>query len=151
MGVSMSESDDRVRAVAAQLSLPAGVGLRAWRDDDYAAVRDLATAEGWSTLRDRPADGLAAWRASWPALVATNEQTVIGFARALTDGVVTIYVADLLVAPVWRGQGLGRALLVACHLLLPSTRIDLLSTTGADEFYRAQGFRAFPGFRKSAW
>lgn len=147
----MTDTDERVRQVAAQLSLPGGVGLRAWRDDDYAAVRDLAAAEGWSTLRDRPADGLAAWRASWPALVTTHAHTVVGFARALTDGAVTIYLADLLVAPAWRGQGLGRALIDACHLLLPSTRIDLLSTTGADEFYRAQGFRAFPGFRKSAW
>lgn len=147
----MSENDERVLLVAAQLSLPAGVGLRAWREDDYGAVRDLAVAEGWSTLRDRPADGLAAWQRSWPALVATHEQAIVGFARALTDGAVTIYVADLLVAPTWRGQGLGRALLATCHLLLPTTRIDLLSTTGADEFYRGQEFRAFPGFRKSTW
>ncbi len=147
----MTDIDERVLLVSARLSLPAGVGLRAWREDDFAAVRDLAAAEGWSTLRDRPADGLAAWQGSWPALVLTHAQELVGFARALSDGAVTIYVADLLVAPAWRGQGLGRALVEACHMLLPSTRIDLLSTTGADAFYRAQGFRAFPGFRKSAW
>jgi GNAT superfamily N-acetyltransferase len=74
---------------------------------------------------------------------------MIGFVRALTDGEVTMYIAELFVSPDWRGQRIGRALLDTCHLLYPHTRLDLLSTEAADQFYESNGFRRFQGFRKS--
>jgi ribosomal protein S18 acetylase RimI-like enzyme len=52
---------------------------------------------------------------------------VVGFLRTLSDGAVTTYVAGLLVAPAWRGRGLGRTLLDACQALVPTTRLDLLA------------------------
>jgi GNAT superfamily N-acetyltransferase len=133
-----------------QVVLPANVAIRAWQVADMPELTSLASAEGWTSLRDRPADSLLAWQHSWPALVAVAEQQVVGFVRAITDGAITFYVADLLVAPAWRGQGIGTALLRVCHLLYPSIRIDLLALPDAIAFYEAQGFRAFPGFRRSA-
>ena len=82
-----------------EIPLPEQVTIRAWNEYDYPAVRDLALVEGWTTLTDRPEDGMQAWKNSWPALVATHNVEVIAFLRALTDEAVTLYVADLLVVP----------------------------------------------------
>ena len=146
--MSQPHQDDLARACTV-VALPPGIVVRAWNDSDYPAVRDLATIEGWTTLRDRPDDGRRAWQNSWPALVATHDDEVIGFLRGLTDGAVTLYVADLLVAPAWRGRGVATALLDVCHALYPTARFDLLSTGMAHAFYKQLGFRAFQGFRKS--
>lgn len=63
------------------------------------AIQHLSVAEGWTTPADRPDDALAAWRHSWPSLVALHEGTVIGYSRGLSDGAVTTYIAEVLVAP----------------------------------------------------
>ena len=154
-GALLSEvdfNDDRQRLVESALSgitLPADVTIRAWTDADFPDIQSLSSTEGWPTPENRPDDALAAWRQSWPTLVATNGETVIGFLRALTDGRVTTYVAELLVEPQWRGKGIGRALVETCHNLCPSMRLDLLTTGSGDRFYEAAGFRHFGGYRKS--
>jgi GNAT superfamily N-acetyltransferase len=138
-----------IEAALAELALPAGIAIRAWAEADFPAIQRLSSAEGWPTPTARPEEALVSWRNAWPTLVALREGEMVGFVRALTDGEVTMYIAELLVAPEWRGRGVGRALLHACHLLFPHSRLDLLSTESADRFYEANGFRRFQGFRKS--
>src|SRR5689334_15201774 len=142
--MTIIEHDRRQRqleAALAELVLPPGIAIRAWAEADFPVIQRLSSAEGWPTPAARPEEALESWRNAWPALVVICEGEIVGFARALTDGEVTMYIAELLVAPEWRGRGLGRALLDACHLLVPHTRLDLLSTAAADEFYEANGFR----------
>jgi GNAT superfamily N-acetyltransferase len=143
------ERQTQVEKAVAGLTLPGSVGIRAWLETDFAAIQQLSTATGWPTPVERPYEALNAWGASWPTLVLVNGPEVIGFLRALTDGQVTTYIAEVLVSPQWRGQGLGQALIETCHRLCPSTRLDLLSTESSDGFYEAVGFRHFPGFRRS--
>jgi GNAT superfamily N-acetyltransferase len=143
------ERQTQVEKAVVGLALPGSIGIRAWLETDFAAVQHLSTAAGWPTPVERPYEALNAWRASWPTLVLVNGPEVIGFLRALTDGQVTTYIAEVLVSPQWRGQGLGQALIEACHRLCPSTRLDLLSTESSDGFYEAVGFRHFQGFRRS--
>jgi len=138
-------------AALSELVLPAGAQIRAWADADFPDIQRLSSAEGWPTPMARPDQALESWRNAWPTLVAVADGALVGFVRALTDGEVTMYIAELLVVPGWRGRGLGLALLDACHLLHPHTRLDLLSTESADRFYEANGFRRFQGFRKSYW
>lgn len=148
---NFSEDQEQFHTILASLPLPPGISIRAWTPADFPAIQRLSDAEGWPTPTQRPDDALSAWRHSSPTLLATSDNDVIGFVRAITDGAVTMYICELLVAPEWRGTGIGSALLDACHLLYPSTRLDLLSTESADAFYGASGFRAFRGFRKSYW
>jgi predicted N-acetyltransferase YhbS len=146
------ENADRMSSVAlalAGISLPPGVEIRPWTEADFPAIQTLSDAEGWPTPRARPEAALDAWRRSWPALVAVTDTSVIAFVRALTDGEVTLFVPELLVAPAWRGKGLGRCFLDVCHALYPHVRIELFATESSASFYAAHGFRPFRGYRKS--
>ncbi len=140
---------EQVQTALRHVPLPPGLTMRAWAETDFAAIQRLSASEGWSTPALRPQAAFAAWQHAWPALVVTTPTEVIGFVRALTDGHVTLYIAELLVEHAWRGHGIGTALVEACHHLYPATHVDLLSTEGADTFYAAHGFRHYPGFRKS--
>lgn len=154
----MSQSSDRQRQLAAALKRikvfegVMGAELRCWSEGDFSAIQRLSALEGWTTPQRRPEESLDAWQKSWPALVVTEGERVIGFVRGMTDGEVTMYIAELLVEREHRGRGLGRLMLDACHELCPHTRLDLISTAGANDFYRADGFRFVgEGLRKSYW
>jgi GNAT superfamily N-acetyltransferase len=137
-------------SILPQLAFPSGISLRAWTEADFPAIQRLSSLEGWPTPASRPEEALTAWRHSWPALMAVDDEAVIGFVRAITDGEITLFVAELLVDAPYRGQGIGRLLLDACHRLFPHTRIELFSTETSASFYAYHGFRPVgAGFRKS--
>ena len=67
----------------------------------------------------------------------------IGFARAFTDGVSIVYLADVYVLPELRGRGLGKELVR--EMVEGSPWADqkwLLHTRDAHELYRRFGFGA---------
>jgi predicted N-acetyltransferase YhbS len=145
----MQLRQQQVAVAQTQLPLPDGIVIRPWHETDFAAVVALSTAQGWTTPQTRPDAALSAWRNSWPSLVACADAEVVGFLRAMGDGHVSTYVAEVLVAPKWQQRGIGNALITVCHHLCPATRLDLLSTENAHAFYERLGFRSFQGFRKS--
>jgi GNAT superfamily N-acetyltransferase len=67
----------------------------------------------------------------------------IGFARAFTDGVAAVYLADVYVLPEFRGRGLGVELVreMVEGSSWPSVKW-LLHTRDAHELYRRFGFGA---------
>lgn len=144
---SFSDRDQQVADAMAQVSTPEGFGVRPFRADDFAVVQAMTTSEGWTTPSERPEQTLSAWMASWPSLVATDDQgTVVGFLRALTDGEITTYIGEIIVAKSQRGAGVGRLLIQVCGQMYPRTRLDIL-TDSADGFYRAMECREFRGYR----
>jgi GNAT superfamily N-acetyltransferase len=144
-----SRAASDVAAVAVTLRLPPAVAVRAWEEIDFPEVERLFAVEGWTTPIERAHESLVAWRHSWPALVAVHNETVIGFSRAVSDGVVTTYIAELLVVGEWRGRGIATALLQASLSLCPGSRLDFLATSTSRRFYERLGFRPFAGFRWS--
>jgi GNAT superfamily N-acetyltransferase len=145
----MIEKHERLQAITRELKLPKDITIRPWKETDFSAIQCLSEAEGWTTPLERPDAALHAWQHSWPALVAVTDQAVIGCCRALSDGTVTTYIAEVLVAPNWRGQGIASALLEASQRLCPGSRLDLLATAASQSFYEHAGFRPFAGFRLS--
>lgn len=112
---------------------------------DASRIQMLCLAEGW--LRFARPDYVKALEAS-VTRVACRAECIVGYARALTDGTITLFICELLVAPDCRGQGMGRALIEALHAAYPSARMDLVSD--ADGFYERQGFRRLgSGYRKT--
>ena len=133
--------------ILATLDLPDIYTIRAWRSEDFDSVRVLSNLEGWTTPDLRPEETMIAWERSWPALVVVHDSEVIGFLRSISDFEVSTYLGEILVSTPHRGRGLGKALITVCHGLVPRTRIDLLSVSGADAFYEALGGNSLAGFR----
>jgi GNAT superfamily N-acetyltransferase len=147
---SLDRHGQRLKAALSTIPLPVGIHIRPWSEADFPALQRLFAEQGWTTPLNRPEEARAAWQASWPALVMTEGEQVIGVVRGLTDGEITTYIAELLVAPTHRHRGLGRLLLDACHALHPHTRLDLIASDEANAFYKTRGFRLVgEGLRKS--
>jgi GNAT superfamily N-acetyltransferase len=84
------------------------IEYRPIQPDDYEAVRLFLAGLGWDQrVRDTRRFAKMMQRADRTVL-ALDEGRVVGFARALCDGVSNGYVSMLAVAEDRRGQGIGR-------------------------------------------
>lgn len=87
--------------------------IRAIAPAEHEAARELLRANGWDR-RVGSAEEFAQLLARSPlALVAVEEGRVVGFLRALTDGLTNGYLSMLVVAATHRRRGIGRALVRA--------------------------------------
>ena len=83
-------------------------------------------------------------------LVVEENQKILGFARYLTDEVMTTFLAEIIIDKSHRRKRLGQQLIEEIHKKYPLTRIELISE--ADGFYRSISFKPVgTGFRKSEW
>ncbi len=76
-------------------------------------------------------------------LVESKSDRLVGFARCLTDGVYLALVLDVIVAPAWRGRGLGQRLLdelLAAPELERVESVELVCQPELVPFYRRWGF-----------
>ncbi len=109
------------------------------RDAVWAFLSSEAYWARWRSRADveRQLDG--AWRVVGAYVEGTGE--LVGFARALSDGVALAYLADVYVADAHRGHGLGHALVAAAVDEGPGADFRwLLHTADAHELYAAHGF-----------
>ena len=81
--------------------------------------------------------------------VHAEHETVLAYARVVSDRATFAYLCDVVVAPSHRGRGIGTALMayVDAHPDLQGLRRWVLATTGAHRLYEAAGWRpvADPG------
>jgi GNAT superfamily N-acetyltransferase len=103
-------------------------------------VLSLYRAEGW--WPERTAEQVRAVLRVAPAVGAWHGQDLIGFARAVTDGILRAYVEDVIVSPEWRGIGVGRALLAGLmEQLEPTPVVTLFCSADLVPHYEASSFR----------
>ena len=140
---------ENIKSVLSNITMPKGFYIREFEENDFPYIQKIYENEGWLTIVNRPNDGLKAFKNSDIALVAIYEDKVVGVVRGLTDTEITTYIVELIINEEFRGKGLGKSLINACHLLYPRTRIEVLGSSYSKDFYRANEFREFFGFRKS--
>lgn len=78
--------------------------------DDYEQLRRFLSDQGWAE-RVRDLDRFRTMlEGSALTVLAVDDDTIVGFARALCDGASNAYISTVAVAPDRRGQGIGREL-----------------------------------------
>jgi ribosomal protein S18 acetylase RimI-like enzyme len=120
------------------------VEVRAIQPSEVSAAYELLRACGWSHRLASLAEFEALLSSSQRAVVAVQSGgQVVGFARAITDGLSNGYLSMVAVAPQCRGRGIGRAL-VSYVTAGPSsvTWVVRAGREGASEFFAHLGFRA---------
>lgn len=107
----------------------------------------LRADEGWGRLTHDTAK--AALAASTLTVSAYEGDRLAGFGRVVGDGVLYFYIQDMIVARMFRGRGIGQAIMAQ---LLQEIRkrapigatIGLMAAEGKEGFYAPFGFRARP-------
>ena len=115
---------------------------------DPHAYLALVAETGW----DMPTLGMtkALLSASLCGVTAVHNGQTVGMARAVGDGVMKVYIQDVIVTHSLRHNGLGQKLMLAILSELtkscpPSCMIGLFAAEGRSEFYARLGFISRPG------
>ncbi len=108
----------------------------------------LYTETGWNERLNLSPDELEkAIHNSFAVVSVYENNKLIGFGRAVSDGVAYATIYDVMVLPIWQGQGIGsqiiRILVNKCdrHDI---RRIHLFAAKGSESFYNHLGFVARP-------
>lgn len=110
---------------------------------EYEAAARLLAPTYWNAGEHPPARIAGAFAASTATVGARDgEGRLVGCARAVSDDHKYAWIYDVVVAPAWRGAGIGRALvrLLLDHPRLRGVARVLLQTADAQPFYRKLGF-----------
>ncbi|MGL5078361.1 MAG: GNAT family N-acetyltransferase [Waterburya sp.] len=78
-----------------------------------------------------------------PVVTVWDQQNLIGFARATSDGIYRAAIWDVIIDPDYQGVGLGRKLVetVLTHPLVNKVERIYLTTTLQQSFYERIGFK----------
>ncbi len=102
----------------------------------------LSTDAYWGRSRTR-ADFEAQLATAWRVVGIYEEASgrLVGFARAISDGVAYAYLSDVFVMSQARGKGLGKELVATMVDRGPGARFRWsLHTSDAHDLYRQYGF-----------
>ena len=112
---------------------------------DAESIRSFLAANGWSHRVGSPEHFAALLAASSRTAVVYCGASVVGFARAITDGLSHGHLSMVAVAPGLRRRGIGSALVAFVTAGSPAVSWSLhAGRPGAPEFFAKLGFVAAP-------
>ena len=82
-----------------------------------------------------------AFEASHTTVFIYHADQLIGFGRAISDGVYQAAVYDCAVLPEFQGRGIGAMIMREILNALPGCNIILYASPGKEGFYQKLGFR----------
>jgi ribosomal protein S18 acetylase RimI-like enzyme len=116
--------------------------IRPINRDEIEHARRMLAESGWTRKVEDTAKFEQLIERSQVALVAVQDDKVVGFIRALTDGVFNGYISMVVVSKAHRGKGIGSALLREAMGTNPEiTWVLRADRDGVPDFYKKLGFR----------
>ena len=109
---------------------------------DYEQVRQFLTENGWAHRVADPERFVRMMEGTNRTVVAWDEGRVVGFGRALCDGVSNGYLSMVAVAEDRWGQGIGRELVRCLMGDDPEITWVLRAGRGSESFWQKMGFAA---------
>ena len=82
-----------------------------------------------------------AFNNSYTVVFVFDEENLIGFGRAISDGAYQAAIYDVAVLPAYHGKGLGKMILNSIINKCPNCNFILYSAPGKEKFYEKQNFR----------
>ena len=117
--------------------------VRSTTASDVAAIHRLLLTHGWAHRVGEVEELGRLIAASQRAVVAVADGEVVGFARAITDGISNGYVSMVVVAGPYRRRGVGQALVERLIGAEPHiTWVLRAGREGAAGFFAKLGFSA---------
>jgi len=108
---------------------------------DYELVRQFLAEVGWQHRVTDPEQFRRMMEQTDRTVVAWDDSRIVGFARALCDGVSNGYISMVAVALDRRGQGIGRAVVERLIEDDPDITWVLRAGRGSGEFWKKMGFK----------
>ncbi len=109
---------------------------------EYEQVRAFLFENGWAHRVSDPEQFAKMLDQTSRTVVAWDEVQVVGFARALCDGVSSGLLSMVAVAEEWRGQGIGREMVRRLMGECEAITWTLRAGRGREGFWRKMGFAA---------
>lgn len=111
-------------------------------------IIEICRQEGWpSFLKDAERTFRVLTAPGVTTMVALEDERVVGFAYVQSDGAIQAHLSLIGVLRTHRRRGIARCLLEEAMPRCGAERIDLVSTEGAEDFYRSFMHHELPGFR----
>lgn len=114
-------------------------------------VRQDCTGVDWKTVSEilkdvgmtyhEPDVHRRAFEGSHTAVFVYHADRLIGFGRAISDGVYQAAVYDCAVRPEFQGKGIGTTIMKTILTRISHCNVILYASPGKEGFYRTHGFR----------
>lgn len=105
---------------------------------DWKTVSEILESVGMS---HHEADGhKKAFEASYASVFVYASSRLIGFGRAISDGIYQAALYDVAVLPEFQKMGIGKTIISNLLQRLPSCNVLLYASPGKEGFYRKLGF-----------
>ncbi len=106
---------------------------------DWARVAETLKRVGMAC--HEPEAHRRAFEASHTTVFVYQGGQLVGFGRAISDGVYQAAVYDVAVLPESQGKGIGKTVVQHVLARLTSCNVILYASPGKEDFYRTLGFR----------
>lgn len=108
--------------------------------EDYEEVRVFLSKNGWAHRVADPERFAKMMQGTGEAIAAWQSGSIVGFGRALCDGVSNGYLSMVVVAEAARGQGIGREIVQRLMGINPEITWMLRAGHGSEGFWSKMGF-----------
>ena len=106
---------------------------------DWKTVPEILKCVGMSY--HKPEEHRKAFEASHTTVFVYKAGRLIGFGRAISDGVYQAAIYDCAVLPEFQGKGIGKIIMDKILSQLSNCNVILYASPGKEGFYQTLGFR----------